>query len=874
MENTARAFDVKDYVRIFSKRKWFILLVTLAVSMVGGLYAAGYRATYRASAVVLIRQQPIERIRFGEGEIEGENVRRELTLETQAQIATSYASAVRTAKKLGARESGEKMVADPSEIKNSLAAYPNKPDRLFIEATNVEKDKALAYANETADTFVQVSAELRRADVTVARTFLEEQCEAYSAKLDRLEHELASYQQTVGIVVPEAEATAKMTELQSYEHALREAETELQALKAKQGELDEQHQKQQPTVTFQATQGNPERDMIAAQMRQEEINLATLRARYKDTHPAVGEALSRIEQLQERMNAIPQSIDTPTYMQNPLYASLPTEIAGVKVSVAEAGQRVAKLNSIVSALKNQTADLPRELSTIARLQAQITLARRTYETFLEQLEQNKLREAIKESGASVIDRAVDAEEIKPGLGRTVLFAFFIGLFIGMMVALLLEALDDTFHSPEDITHYTDVPFLGMVPLLNATGGGLITITAPKSPPAEAYRVLRSNIHFAQADSPAHTLLVTSAGASEGKSLTAANLAVVFAQAGQKVLLIDADLRRPSQQRLFGVDRDYGLTNVLIGENSLEDVMIEFDQVPGLFIMPTGPLPPNPADLLGSNAMLEVLSAAMEFADIVILDSPPAIVLTDAVLLSSRIDQTILVAECDHVSRTAFIEMIRLIRNARGNILGTILNKLKLNASDYYYYYYYYDYAHETPLPTNISDQAETIDSEELIETLLSDEMPTKTLDHLETRDRDDTSSDADDDQDDPDDDPDGDGPDDDNPQPTPPADTTDPDGGGDGKNAKQLPHDAAKSSGDAILDDIMGDAGNTDNQDKTTSLAHADLKHQNAITPPELDRSSREPVTVLDNILGLELDKATKAEKGAAKRARAKTRTH
>jgi len=324
-----------------------------------------------------------------------------------------------------------------------------------------------------------------------------------------------------------------------------------------------------------------------------------------------------------------------------------------------------------------------------------------------QLEQSKLREAIKGGGALVIDRAVEPEEIKPNPGRVMLFAFALGLFCGLMFALLLEALDDTFHGPEDLTHYTDIPFLGMVPMLETPPDELVTITAPKSPPAEAYRALRSNISFAQVDTPGHTFLITSAGAGEGKSLTVANLAVVFAQAGQRVLLIDSDLRRPALQRLLHIDRASGLTNALIGESSLEDVIVEIQQVPGLYVVPTGPLPPNPADLLDSERMTEIIREATQFADIVFLDSPPAIVLTDAVLLSSKVDQTLLVAECDHVSRTAFMELIRLIRHARGNILGAILNKLRLSTSDYYYYYYYYyDYARETPSIGEPEDQHE------------------------------------------------------------------------------------------------------------------------------------------------------------------------
>ena len=708
METGARAFEVKDYVRIFTKRKWFVLLVTLAATIIGGLYSIGYHPTYRAQAIVLIRRQPVERIRFTEEEAIGpEEKREELTLETQARIATSYDAAVRTAKKLSARESGTKVVTDPREIKESLEALPQEPDRLLVQATNSERDKALAFANESAETFVTMSAELRRSDVAAARAFLEQQLEGVSGRLDRLEEELAGYQHRVGVVVPEVEASAEISELQAYRRELNNARIDLDTLNVRRSTLQRQLARSKPLVEVDMKEANPEREIIEAQLRQERVNLATLLARYKENHPSVVSAKRRIEALEARLALVPESRDVKRFDINPAVEVIKNEINATELAVAEARQRISRLEAIVTQLQNDTADLPLQLATISRLQGQIELARSTYQSFLIQLEQSKLREAIKQSGASVIDRAVDAEEIKPRFGRMLIFAFALGLFCGLMFALLLEALDDTFHSPEDITYYTDVPFLGMVPMLEAEGDDLVTISAPKSPPAEAYRALRSNIHFAQVDNPAHTFLVTSAGAGEGKSLTVANLAVVFAQAGQRVLLIDSDLRRPSLQRLFKVDREHGLTNVLIGESALEDVMIEVEQVPGLFIVPTGPLPPKPADLVDSERMTDIIREAARFADIVFFDSPPAIVLTDAVLLSSKVDRTILIAECEHVSRTAFLEMIRLIRHARGEILGTVLNKLRLTTADYYYYYYYYyDYGRETPLPGAVESEEE------------------------------------------------------------------------------------------------------------------------------------------------------------------------
>ncbi len=725
METGARAFEVRDYVRVFTKRKWFILVITLAAGMLGGLYAVSYRPTYRAQSVVLIRRQAVERIRFTEERvIESQEVRAELTLQTQARIATSYVAATRTANKLSARESGVKIVTDPTEIVDALDAFPEEPDRLVIRASNSEQPKALAFANETADTFVAMSTELRRSDVAAARAFLEDQIDIVSGRLDRLDHELAEYQHEVGIVVPQVEAGAAKSELSQYQRELDTALTELATLQARKTTLHVQLAAAKPMIEIPVKQVHPERATVETLLLQQQVELANVQAQYKENHPKVAEAKRKIEALEIRLAGLPETQESKKFEVNTSVTTLEREIQSSDLSIAEMQQRINRLQTIVAKRAADTAALPIELATIARLESHIALARSTYKTFLIQLEQSKLREEIKKSSATVIDRAVTAHEVRPALGRMTLFALALGLFCGLMVALLLEALDDTFHSPEDLTHYTDVEFLGMVPMLEAVEGELVTIVSPKSPPAEAYRVLRSNIHFAQVDNPGRSFLVTSAGAGEGKSLTAANLAVVFAQAGQKVLLVDADLRRPALQRLLHVERERGLTNVLIGESTLDDVIVEVENVPGLFIVPTGPLPPNPADLLGSERMTEVVREASQLADIVILDSPPAIVLTDAILLSSKVDQTLLIAECEHVSRTAFLEMIRLIRHAKGSILGTILNKLRLSTSDYYYYYYYYyDYAREKPVPTMTDSEATAEAGVSLVADLFGDVEP-------------------------------------------------------------------------------------------------------------------------------------------------------
>lgn len=220
---------------------------------------------------------------------------------------------------------------------------------------------------------------------------------------------------------------------------------------------------------------------------------------------------------------------------------------------------------------------------------------------------------------------------------------------------------------------------------------IITITNPKSPGAEAYRTLRTNIQFCSLDKPIRAIAVTSATPGEGKSTTAINLATAFANAGQKVILVDADLRRPMVHKVFHVDNSRGLTTLLVGENpSLDalDAAIAETPVHGLYVIPSGPIPPNPAELLGTQRFRDLLDAIRDQADAVIIDTPPVVAVTDAAVVGSRVDGVILVVSAGSATRPAVIQAKEALQSVKANILGVVLNQVDHKSGDYYYYYYY------------------------------------------------------------------------------------------------------------------------------------------------------------------------------------------
>jgi non-specific protein-tyrosine kinase len=214
---------------------------------------------------------------------------------------------------------------------------------------------------------------------------------------------------------------------------------------------------------------------------------------------------------------------------------------------------------------------------------------------------------------------------------------------------------------------------------------LITVSEPRSPISEAYRTLRTNLDFAGLDQALETLVVTSAGVGEGKSTTLANLAVVSAQAGRKVILVDADLRRPTLHQTFGLDNETGLTTVMMDEAALASPPLRDTKIEGLSVLTSGPLPPNPADLMGSRRMEEVITALSEQADQILFDTPPVVAVTDAAVLATKVDGVLLVISAGKTRREYARTAVQRLEQINARLVGTVLTNVQLGAGFKGYY---------------------------------------------------------------------------------------------------------------------------------------------------------------------------------------------
>jgi len=292
---------------------------------------------------------------------------------------------------------------------------------------------------------------------------------------------------------------------------------------------------------------------------------------------------------------------------------------------------------------------------------------------------------------SIVDPAVTPESpVRPRTEFNAILGGLMGLFLACACALIYEYLDDTVKTSDDVEAVAGMATLGGVmrfPKMRSLADTLVVGSGERSPAAEAYRVLRTNLQFGALD--ARTLLVTSANPREGKSTTTANLAAAIAQTGQRVIVVDADLRWPSQHHIFGLSNGVGLTSALLAPSPEVTRFIQPTGLDGLSVLTSGPLPPNPSELLGSWRMEAVVAALKQAADIVLFDSPPLLAVADASILAGRTDGTIMVIDGAHTRAQVLRRAAQALRRTKTRVVGAVLNLISEGSRGYHDYAYYY-----------------------------------------------------------------------------------------------------------------------------------------------------------------------------------------
>jgi non-specific protein-tyrosine kinase len=429
-------------------------------------------------------------------------------------------------------------------------------------------------------------------------------------------------------------------------------------------------------------------------------------SRYADSKTSLQDQMNSLTQKIQSTTSAITSLNTQIQETNNALTSVNVEIQTETTIITNAANATTKLQTLDPAtiaadqaiVAADQAKRDQLNITLAQYQPQFTQLQTTlsqyqqsYNSLFQSYQSVLLAEAQATSTIVIKNPAVtNGYPIAPQPTRSAMLAAVVGLMVAAGIIFLIEFLDDTIRDPQEITRRWGIPILGMiVSFKSAAGEALVTVRHPRSPISEAFRSLRTNLQFAGVETPVRTLLVTSPSPSDGKTTVAANLASVIAQSGRNVVIVDADLRRPRIHKIFQLANRVGLTDQFIRTQDRFDGSIKSTEVANLHAITSGNLPPNPSELLSSGRMSEILKLLGNQFNTVIIDSPPTLLVTDAIVLAQRVDGVLLVVKPSVTKWASLRHAIEQLQHVKANLLGVVVNDVNVGRSRYYYYRGYY-----------------------------------------------------------------------------------------------------------------------------------------------------------------------------------------
>ena len=393
--------------------------------------------------------------------------------------------------------------------------------------------------------------------------------------------------------------------------------------------------------------------------------------------------------------------DEKAGLEQEIAALQPATTTEKKTAIAQKEARISQIEPLLSLYQQIYSNLvvlgkPMDTGTdnvrLNQLQTTLELYQGIYLNLLNSLESIRLARLQNTPNIVRIEPATASEEpVRPRPLQNTLLAGAVGLMLAAGIVFLVEYLDDTLKTMEDVERTLKLPVVGYIAEIqhnSKSEEGLYVVRQPRSPVSEAFRLLRTNLEFSSVDRPIRSLLITSTGPNEGKTTIAVNLAAVIAQGGKRVSIIDADLRRPKVHRFLGLSNQFGLSDLFRSSTTVKKVSQQASQLENVSVVTTGSLPPNPSELLGAIRMDNILEEAAREMDIVIVDGPPSLV-ADVQLLAAKVDGVLMVIHPGHTQADAALATLEQLKRAGARIVGVVLNRIPRNRADYYGGYRHY-----------------------------------------------------------------------------------------------------------------------------------------------------------------------------------------
>lgn len=716
-EPSGLGVDPREIVRSVVRKRWWILASTL---LVGGAVMVGTMRQpkiYQGRAKIII-DPVVPKVLGEETQIDdlSEQTRGERAFyNTQYQIISSRAVLADAAARLRLTED-ESFLEDngiragtPEERERAVLAvlserFSVQPEiqsrivSLVYEGRNA--DRSAKIVNAIAEAYIQYNLERRMAMSRTASKWLDERVEEFRAKIEAQERALAEFQQKKMLVESSLEERQNMasTGLSRIAEKLVDNQTKLIELESRKRVLVASQGTSTATVAelamtidrYGAGASIATYKNLIADLRAQRAQLST---RYGERHPNMVGLDRQIAEAEAQLAAELRMMQ----------AALDKEIEAARAQ--ESSLRAAMADEKSNALEVNGVAL--EYQRMAR---DLGTDKRMYELLLKRQTEASLNGLLESNFVRVHETAEPSPiPVRPSVPKNTAIGLVVGLLLGLGVAVGAVLLDNTVHSQAEIEELLRLPFLGVFPRIDADAPApkradgtvyssdrdLYIVRNSKSTVAECARSIRTNLLFMSTDKPLHRLLVTSAGPYEGKSTTAIALSVAMAQAGNRVLLIDTDLRRPRLHRAFGVSGERGITSLLLDDQPEPETAIKHTEVVGLDLLPCGPLPPNPAELLHTERFLALAKLLGERYDRIVFDSPPVHAVTDAVILAQLVDGVVVVAKAAQTTKDGIRRAARKLYDVDANLLGVVLNDVDFDHGGYggYYYYQRYGYAY-------------------------------------------------------------------------------------------------------------------------------------------------------------------------------------
>ena len=705
---------ILHYWQILRKWKWAALAtfaIVFALSVISTLNAT---RLYQATSKVAIFPETPNVLGFkDDNENSSPDYEFDVTLETQAEILRSDALAMKVIETMhldqdpkftgATRPQAEdsirvsSMQPDPAKAAGLLGAFRGGlsvrmiPSSRIVQISYTHPDPRLAteIVNALVRTFIEENFKTKYESVTQTSAWLSTELADLQLKVQTSEEKLVRYQKDhsiLGVDEKQNIVTAKLNELNN---ELTAAQTD-----RIQKESNYRLAVVEDSVAFAKTSREGTSGMLE-KLREKEADLNT---QYAQATTQFGSGYPKVVELNNQLKQVRTEIAAEeTRMQH-----------GIRDEYMAALQRENLLTTAFEQQKQEANQLNESAIEYSVLKRDAESNRQLYQDLLQRLKEAGVSAGLRSSNIRVVDIArTPTQPIAPNVPRNIEVGLLLGLACGIGLAFVLESLDTSVRNMEEISEISALPALGTIPLQLSSNSSLrkrlktlsaetetskspslVTYARPKSEAAEAYRALRTSILLSSFGAPPKVILVTSAMPQEGKTTISANSALVLAQRGSRVLLIDADLRRPGIDKLFGIRSRGGLSTLISGVDKIEDVVVPFTQVPNLWILPAGPIPPQPVELLGSTVMKDHITRWRDEFDHIIIDTPPCLSVTDAVVLSPEADRIILVARAGKTTKLALRRACELLLHVNARVMGIVLNALDLRSGGGYYYYNY------------------------------------------------------------------------------------------------------------------------------------------------------------------------------------------